>query len=371
MTDRYRSFLDLTAGFGPTLGPFVCRYLDTWRSYKPGWVYEDGCAWKAAIDLSQASGHRFAFDFAYREISARIDAEGRIAGYEPDEFNIDNVNPGRAVLLLADATGEARFVAAIGHMLGQLLRHPRTQSGNFWHKRIYPNQVWLDGLYMAQPLRTAWAVRTGDDATLVDVLRQFDVVWTHLRDQQTGMLCHGWDESRAERWADPVTGQSPHVWSRALGWYLMALADCIEPLQTGHSDHAAHLGRMFAQTAEAMLPIRSQSGLWYQLSALPEEPGNYEETSASLMIAYALMKGARLGVLDSTAGQAGADAFESCVTRYVEPDRLRSICGVAGLGGTPYRDGSIAYYLSEPIVDNDPKGVAALMLALAERLHRG
>ena len=274
--------------------------------------------------------------------------------------------------LLWQATGENRFRQAVERQLTQLATHPRTASGNYWHKQIYPNQVWLDGLYMAQPLRCAWAAEHGDADTIADVLQQFRSVWQHMREPGSGLLRHGWDASGAERWADPATGLSPNVWARALGWYVIALADCIEALRLTDiaTAGAEELADMLAQTAAALLSVRSPNGLWYQLAALPDLDGNYEETSASLMIACALMKGARLGVLDAATGSAGEQALRAVAAHFIEPTQLRNICGVAGLGNVPYRDGSTAYYLSEPIVANDPKGIAALLMASAEALRR-
>jgi unsaturated rhamnogalacturonyl hydrolase len=204
-----------------------------------------------------------------------------------------------------------------------------------------------------------------------DVIRQFDHVHAHLRDANTGLLYHGWDESRSERWSSPDTGCSPNFWARAMGWYAMALVDCIELLRDGALVPGAttRLMAIFGEVADALIRVRSESGLWYQVLDRSDEPGNYEETSASLMIAYALMKGARLGVIDAAAGIVGRQALQTCVDRFLDDTQLHAICGVAGLGNVPYRDGSVAYYLSEPIVANDPKGVAALFMALSERLR--
>lgn len=369
---EFRSLEQQTAQLGPQVAPFVLRYLDRWRPYKAAWNYEDGCVWTGALALAQATGLRLFGDFVYREVSTRIDGSGRIAGYDPDEFNIDNVNPARVVLALAQDCAEPRFDQALAMPLDQLARHPRTASGNYWHKRIYPNQVWLDGLYMAQPFRCAWAHAAGQAGIVDDVLAQFGTVWQHLRHGDTGLFVHGWDESRAERWADPDSGRSAHVWGRAMGWYVMALVDCIEalsgfaPAQTA----ARVMTTALRSSVDALLAVRSPQGLWLQLPVLPKQPGNYPEASASLMIAYALMKGGRLGLLEAGAAEAGQRALAACIDSFLDERELGGICGVAGLGNTPYRDGSVAYYLSEPIVGNDPKGVAALLLAVSEALRR-
>jgi unsaturated rhamnogalacturonyl hydrolase len=367
----HRLLADSTAPFGTHVAPFVHGYVQSWRTYKPSWNYEDGCIWKGCLDLAEASGQRFLSDFVYREVSARVADDGAISGYSPDEFNIDNVNPGRVLSMLLASTGEQRFRLALDAQIAQLARHPRTQSGNYWHKQIYPNQVWLDGLYMAQPMRCSYALLTGDSAIVADVVCQFEFVHAHLRDARSGLLYHGWDESRAERWSDPESGCSPNFWGRAMGWYAMALVDCVDLLRPGALLPGAsdRLAATFGEVAEALLRVRSASGLWLQVLDRADEPGNYEEASASLMIAYALMKAARLGLVDTHAGQAGRSALKTCVDRFLDDSQLHSICGVAGLGNTPYRDGSVAYYLSEPIVANDPKGVAALFMALAEALQ--
>lgn len=363
---------ELTSRFGTQVAPFVHGYVQAWKTYKPNWNYEDGCIWKACLDLADASGQRFLSDFVYREVSARVAGDGSISGFDADEFNIDNINPARVLAMLLERTGEDRFRIALDAQMAQLDRHPRTRSGNFWHKRIYPNQVWLDGLYMAQPVRCMVAVASLDDAIAADVVSQFEFVHAHLRDMRSGLLFHGWDETRIERWSNPETGCSPNFWGRAMGWYAMALVDCVDVLKANprFSSATVTLSSVFAEVADALMSVRSSSGLWYQVLDRPKDPGNYEEASATLMLAYALMKGARLGVLGEAYGEAGQAALSTCIERFLDERQLHAICGVAGLGNIPYRDGSVAYYLSEPIVANDPKGVAALLMALAEALRQ-
>lgn len=357
------------AVFGPQVAPFVAGYLARWAPYKADWNYEDGCVWKGVLDLAKAAGERSLADWVAQAIDARLAPDGSIARYRPDEFNIDNVKPGAEVARLWQASAEPRYRVALEQQLAQLDRHPRTATGNFWHKLIYPHQVWLDGLFMAQPLRCIAARLLERPALIADVLNQFTVVYERMRDPCTGLLYHGWDESRSERWSDPATGLSANFWARAMGWYVMALADCIEIL--GDDKLAVPvLAAMLEDATQALLRVRSPDGLWYQVLDKADTAGNYEEASASLMIATALMKGARLDVLDAFAGAAGEQALRSCIGRYLDAEHLRGICGVAGLGNTPYRDGSVAYYLSEPIVADDPKGVAALLMALAEALRR-
>lgn len=358
------------ARYSPDLLPFIRHYLADWRNYKPEWNYEDGCVWKGCLDLADSTGQSEFFDFVYRHVSPRVAEDGGISGFEIAEYNIDNVNSGKIFFPLHQRTGEERFLRAAATQMTQLKTHPRTRSGNYWHKQIYPWQVWLDGLYMAQPLVTADAARRGDQDAFADVVRQFAHVRTHLRDARTGLYYHGWDESRQERWADPETGCSPNFWGRAMGWFMMALADCIALSAPLDGADRSALITQFQETAAALMRVRSPDGLWWQVLDRGGDAGNYEEASASLMIAYGLMLGARLGVLTAADGEAGQRALQSVIARFITPTALGGICGVAGLGNTPYRDGSYEYYLSEKIVPNDPKGVGALFMALSEGLRR-
>lgn len=350
----------------PQLGDFVEHYLAQWQPYKPGWVYEDGCIFKGCLDLYAATGIARLQDFVWQQVAPRVDSYGDIQGYRVDEFNIDNINPGKLLFSLLQHSGESRFDRAIETQQAQLQRHPRTHTGNFWHKQIYPWQVWLDGLYMAQPFEVAYARLRRRDEVLDDVLRQFAVVREVMRDPQTGLYWHGWDESRSERWSDPRSGCSPQFWARAMGWFMLALSDCLEVADEAQRQRMSSLAAQFAEAAEALEAVRSPAGMWWQVLDQGARAGNYEEASASLMIAAACMKGARLGVLAPRYGDTGERAFRATLQRYLGAQRLDGICGVAGLGNRPYRDGSYAYYIGEPQVANDPKGVGALLMALAE-----
>lgn len=345
---------------------FATTYLASWKPYRPFWNYEDGCVYKGALDLGAATYATRYFDFAYHAISARTANDGTLTGFDLNEFNIDNVNAGKALFALYARTDEGRFRLAIEAQHAQLERHPRTTSGNYWHKKIYPNQVWLDGLYMAQPFRCAYAKMTSRADIIDDVLAQFRHVRMTMREERSGLYYHGWDETRAERWSDPRTGCSPCFWGRAMGWYVMALVDCIELLPQAHDELSAELKRV----SDALLRVRSANHLWYQVLDQGSRTGNYEESSATLMIAYALMKGARLRALSPSHGVAGARSYDAAVERFLVNDQLTGICSVAGLGNVPYRDGSYEYYLSEPVVANDPKGAGAFMMATAEALKR-
>jgi unsaturated rhamnogalacturonyl hydrolase len=356
--------------FGPRVPRFITRYLTQWKPYRPFWNYEDGCIYKGCLDLATASGESRFEEFVLREVSTRVAPDGTIQGFDANELNIDNVSAGKVLFPLHARTGEPRFRIAIEHQHAQLDRHPRTQSGNFWHKKIYPHQVWLDGLYMAQPFRCAYATLADQHAIFNDVRSQFAHVRHVMRDGASGLYYHGWDESRSERWSNPQTGCSPCFWGRAMGWFMMALVDCCELSATASRPVYELLTDILRDTSDALMRVRSARGLWYQVLDQGTRAGNYEEASASLMIAYALMKGARLGLLSDATGDVGQQSLQACIERFLTEEELQGICGVAGLGNVPYRDGSYEYYVSEPIVPNDPKGVGALFMALAEGLRR-
>ncbi len=354
--------------FGAQVPVFIEAYIRSWKPYKDFWNYEDGMIWLGALDLYDATNDGALLDFVRTEAEHRITPAGDMPTFDPGEFNIDNIHAGRILPRLYAATGDVRYRRAMDGQFSQLLTHPRTQSGNYWHKQIYPWQVWLDGLYMAQPFQTAYARASDRPEIFADTVRQFLAVEANLKDTKTDLYHHGWDESRAERWADPDTGRSPCVWSRAMGWWVMALADVCEAADG--FDGRADIARILADSLDALRRVRKPQGLWYQVADQGEREGNYEEASASLMIAYALMKAARLGVTGPDTGAEGFDALKIICDRFVTPSALEGICGVAGLGNTPYRDGTYAYYLSEKITPNDPKGVGALMMALSEGLRQ-
>jgi len=349
------------SAFGAQVPVFIEAYLRIWKPYKDAWNYEDGMIWLGALDLYDATGDAALLDFVRSEAERRITPAGIMTTFDSAEYNIDNIHAGRILPPLYALTGEARYRRAMDRQFSQLLTHPRTKSGNYWHKQIYPSQVWLDGLYMAQPFQTAYARAAGKPELFADTVRQFLAVEANLK-ADSGLYHHGWDESRAERWADPVTGRSPCVWSRAMGWWVMALADVCAAAEG--LDGREEIARLLKDSLDALRSVRKPGGLWYQVADQGGREGNYEEASASLMIAYALMKAARLGVSDTA--PEGLDALRIICDRFVTPSALEGICGVAGLGNTPYRDGTYAYYLSEKITPNDPKGVGALMMALSE-----
>ena len=347
---------------------FLKPWLAT-RETRPGsWTYEDGVVWKGALDLYTATGDAAFFEYILGAMDSRVLNDGALPGFNPTEFNLDSINSGKILFPLYSLTGEPRFRKAMDVQFRQLPGHPRTHSGNYWHKKIYPWQVWLDGVYMAQPFQTAYARITGNKALFADTVRQIKTVHAVMR-RSDGLYYHGWDESRTERWSDPKTGLSPNIWGRAMGWWAAALIDVYEASEGMDKSARAEIACILQDTLTAVVAVRSKRGLWYQVMDQGNRDGNYEEASATLMFAYTLMKSARLGIASRDFKAIGQNSLQSAIDTFVTPDGLDGTCAVAGLGGRNYRDGSYAYYIGEKTRLNDPKGVGALMWALAEGLR--
>ncbi|HXT15403.1 MAG TPA: glycoside hydrolase family 88 protein [Gemmatimonadaceae bacterium] len=325
-----------------------------------------------AIDRVGSETHqpRFAA-YVQRSVDSLVHPDGSIAGYDQSEFNLDQINEGRALFILADRTHDPRYLRAADKLRDQLRHQPRTAEGGFWHKKIYPQQMWLDGLYMAEPFYAQYALRHGDTTAMNDVVRQFLLVARHLRDPKTGLYYHAWDSVHQQPWADSATGLSKNFWGRAVGWYLMAAMDVLDDLPKTHHDRP-ELIRVVRQLASDVAKVQDPvTGVWWQVLDQPNRAGNYLEASASGMLTYAFAKGARLGILDSSYRAVANRAFDGMLKQFVTVDAnglvsINGICKVAGLGGNPPRDGSYQYYVSEPVVSNDYKGVGPFVLAALE-----
>ena len=302
--------------------------------------------------------------------------DGSIKTYDPKEYNLDNVNQGKNLFILYDIYGDEKYRKAIDTIRSQLLTQPRTKEGNFWHKDIYPWQVWLDGTYMAQPFYMEYETRFNKMQGCIDSYKQFMNIKKHMRDEKTGLYYHGYDESRQMYWADPETGCSPNFWLRAMGWFLVAMVDVLERMDEQLYNEYRGIMAMLKQTVEDMHKFQDeQTGMFWQVIDHPEAEGNYLETSGTALFAYAVLKGVRLGYLPKRMAAWAEKAFYGTCDRYLSknPDgslQLDGICLVAGLGGKDHRDGSLAYYFSEPVVCNDAKGVGPLVLAYTEMIAR-
>ncbi len=339
------------------------------------WSYTPGLVGLGLLRLHQKHPEPRYFDYLKSYVDHYVDADGRIATFAAEEFNIDSLLSGRLLFPLLDDTAEPRYRKAIEQLRGQLRWHPRTRGGVFWHKLKYPWQVWLDGLYMGAPFYAESIARFGSTGDFDDVVLQFRESRARLTDPSTGLLRHGWDESRLQRWADPATGRSPGFWTRSLGWYAMALVDTWEQLPAAHPGRA-ELASSLRELSGAILAVRDpRSKIWWQVPDAGGRAGNYLEASGSAMITYAWARGARLGMLETRYGDLARESFFGLVAELVdwqppisEAGRmtLRNVCRSAGLGGEPYRDGSYQYYVTTDVVENDAHGVGAFLLASAE-----
>lgn len=341
------------------------------------WNYEDGCVLIGLRAMYQATGDNFYLN-ALRSFTDRyIEVDGNIRNYVAAEYNLDYIPAGCVLYTLYDKTCEPRYRKAIETLEEQLRHQPRTPCGSFWHKAIYPNQVWLDGLYMGLPFHANYAIRFGDESALDDIMLQFRNARKYLYDEKTGLYYHAWNETKDVFWADPKTGLSPNFWTRAIGWYLMALADIYGMIPDNRTDLIDEMAALWKEAIDGMLRWQEKdSGLFYQLPALPNEKRNYLETSGSLMVAYSLLKGARLDVLTEPEYRAAGEKILVGIElrKFTVHDgkvELHGICKGAGLGptGNLCRNGTVDYYLSEDVVHDEQKGVGVCMMAYAEYLQ--
>jgi unsaturated rhamnogalacturonyl hydrolase len=339
---------------------------------KPGeWAYEEG----VLLDGMAAQWHATAASEDFKYIKDSVDKyiteDGTIKGYKVDAHSLDDVEMARVLLLVYQATQEQKYSKAAKFVHDQLAAQPRTASGGYWHKQIYPNQMWMDGAYMAEPFRAAYAAMFYEPGDFDDIAKQLLLMDAKMRDPKTGLLRHGWDESKQMKWADTTTGLSPEVWARAMGWYAMALVDVLDWMPANHPQRTA-LVEALNRTATAVVTYQDKkTGLWWQVMDKGGRPGNYTEASASSMFVYALAKGVRLGYLPQGYEAHARRGWEGIQKAFVStgPDGLMVLNGtvkVGGLGGTPYRSGTFDYYVGEKTIANDAKGVGAFLLAGSE-----
>ncbi|MGB5382812.1 MAG: glycoside hydrolase family 88 protein [Lutimonas sp.] len=337
---------------------------------EPKWDYVHGLVLTSFEALYKKTNDQAYFDYIKNYADATIDSLGTIPSYKFENFNIDMIEAGNVLFYLYDKTKEEKYLKAMQLLRKQLEEHPRTSEGGFWHKKIYPSQMWLDGLYMGSPFYTKYTVIFENGRNLDDVAKQFELIQKHARDEKTGLLYHGWDESKAMDWANKETGTSPNFWSRSLGWYAMALVDVLDYFPKDHPKQS-ELVSYLNQLATALTNQQHESGLWYQVTDMGDREGNYLEATGSAMFAYALAKGVNKGYLPKEYMQVANNAFDGLTRELVKVSDegdviITQACAVAGLGGNPYRDGSFDYYINERKKDNDPKVTGPFILAALE-----
>jgi unsaturated rhamnogalacturonyl hydrolase len=335
------------------------------------WHYEPGVALLALRQVWLKTGEQEYYDYIKRNIDGFVSPDGSIRTYRLEEYNLDQINEGKLLFTLYETTGDERYKKAAFLLREQLRTQPRTNVGGFWHKQIYPHQMWLDGIYMASPYFAEFARWFDEPEGFDEAARQTLVIEEHTRDPETGLLYHAWDESKSQKWADPDTGCSPHFWARAIGWYAMAIPDVLDHFPEDHPQRDRLLA-VFRGLVSGITDLQDRSsGVWYQILDQGGRDGNYLEASASCMFVYALAKGVRRGHLDQDALEAARRGYDGILKQFVTVGdsgfvNLHGICSVGGLGGNPYRDGSFEYYTSEKVISNEYKGVGAFILASVE-----
>lgn len=387
-----RKFVALAAVVGSAIAaaaqkapanPVLDRVLTQWPGGKidtvknpGGWTYEEGTLLDGVTAVWRATGDGRLFQYVKDSVDNSVDKAGVIhfSGDRPfpvDGHSMDDIEMGRATLMLYRVTRDQRYYTAAKFLHDQMKDQPRTPSGGYWHKQIYPDQMWLDGAYMSEPFMAQYARTFGHEKEIEEVATQLLLMDAKMRDRKSGLLHHGWDESRKMDWADKRTGQSPEAWARAMGWYAMALVDVLERMPDDDPQRAA-VEDVARRTMSAIVRYQDEAtGLWWQVLDKPTGKGNYLEASASCMFTYSLAKGIRMGILPASYSANVKRGWAGIQSRFVKPDgTLSGTVKVAGLGGKPYRSGTYEYYVGEAVGDNDAKGVGAYLLAWSEIIQR-
>jgi Predicted unsaturated glucuronyl hydrolase involved in regulation of bacterial surface properties, and related proteins len=340
---------------------------------KPSWNYIDGCMMVSLLELYKTTNEEKYLNFVKNYIDYYVHEDGSILGYSKEKYSTDDVSETRVLFDLFAWTKEEKYSKAIELVHEQILSHPRTKEGNFWHKKIYPNQVWLDGLYMMHPFYTRYESERNRMQNYVDIVSQYKMVYHIMRDRETGLYYHGYDSSKTMFWADKETGLSQNFWLRSIGWWTVSLIDVFEYMNEQMFDERHTIMQLFKETVDSLLKFQdAETKMFYQVPNYPGREGNYLETSGSSMIAYAILKGVRLKALPQRYQEIGLGIFNGICTKYLtiknEDLNLGGICLVAGLGPetNQRRDGSYEYYMSEPVVENDAKGVGPFIMAYTE-----
>ncbi len=356
----------------------IARYPEAWQlDFQPKlkWDYCHGLELRAFLDVARKYNRNDIKEYAISYADTMVNADGSIKKYKITDYSLDRINSGKYLFDVYDLTGEERYKKALDLLRSQFENQPRNEDGGFWHKKIYPNQVWLDGIYMGSPFLAEYATRYehGEQQArdYADVINQIVMAANHTYDYKSRLYLHACDVSCKMFWCNPVTGQSKHCWGRALGWYIMAIVDNLDflPADCPNRDKAIDILQHIAAQLDRYAD--PETGLWYQVMDCSGDPGNYLESSASCMFTYALYKGVRQGVLPKYYLTVADKAWKSILDRFIRVEEdgkinLTEACAVAGLGGKNNRSGDYNYYITEMKRDNDPKAVGPFILAALE-----
>lgn len=353
----------------------MMRYPEAWmieNSKTPKWGYTHGCVAKAMLDMFYHTKDSTYYYYSKGYADTLLTSDGRIKGYKFDSYNIDNINAGKILFQFYNDTKDIRYKNAIDTLVLQMEQQPRTKQGGYWHKKIYPYQMWLDGLYMAEPFLAQYAKEFNKPEIYDEIVQQFKWMDENSYDPETGLFYHGWDESKEQKWADKTTGRSPNFWSRAIGWYAMATVDVLDILPQDHKGRE-YLIELANRQAQGIAKWQDKdTGVWYQVTIMGNKEGNYLESSSSAMFVAFLYKTVRMGYIGKEYLAVADKGFDGLIKEFVKQEAdgsytITNCCSVGGLGGQPvYRDGSFEYYISEPVIENDPKAVAPFIWAAIE-----
>ena len=353
----------------------MVRCPESWQlDFQPKlkWDYCHGVELQAFLRLEEMYGDSRYFDYAEAYCDTMVREDGTVVAYKREEFSLDRVNTGKILFSMYARTREEKYKKALDLMYSQFKDQPRTKEGGFWHKKVYPHQMWLDGLYMGCPYYAEYAARYNRPEAFQDIINQFCVVARHTYDPATGLYKHAWDESREMFWCDKQTGQSAHSWGRAMGWFAMAIVESLEFIPVNEPNRDSLLAILDNVLVQIERYQDSKTGLWYQVLDRSGDKGNYLESTVSAMFIYSIYKGIRLGVVPAKYMAVADKGFEGFMKRFIKVDKsgvvsITDCCAVAGLGGKNNRSGDYDYYINELIRDNDPKAIGPFINACLER----
>ena len=351
-------------------------YLDG-RNGVRKWNYTTGLELKSFMDATKRYDLPEVVSYVKAWADTMATENGEVYSYKKSNYNVDHICPARIYFDLHDMYGsqDKSYRRVLRKIREQIDTQPRTKSGEFWHKKIYPHQVWLDGFYMALPFYAEYTARYASkeqkDSLFTDIVHQFVAGAENTYDPATGLFRHAWDESKSMFWCDPETGLSAHAWGRATGWYAIALVEVLDYLPKTHPGYRTLIEQLNYFLEVLPKWADKQTGMWYQVLDCPQREGNYQESTCSIMFTYAFLKGLRRGYIDDSHAEYIMGLYPKFIDRFIKenPDGTISMtdcCAVGGLGGAQMRKGDFDYYLSEPIIDNDCKGVGPFIWASLE-----
>lgn len=359
-------------------------------SSKPKWSYVMGIEMEGMLDTYEhyKEGNNAILDYLKEYPAKMIDEKGNITGYKYEDFNLDNVRTAKFILRMHNLFPSKGTEKALKTLFKQLQNQPRTKEGVYWHKAIYANQVWLDGIFMGLPFYCNYAVQTMKpkkaEKYLNDAVDQMVKTDYRTYDEKTQLWKHAWDETHQQFWANKEDGKSQHCWARALGWYVMAMTECLDAMPENYARRQEVIDLLNKAMKSVVKYQDKKTGVWYDVLDVKSDK-NYLESTASSMFAYVLLKGYRKGYLSEEYLKAGVKAYNGILKQFIKVNADKTIsltrcCAVSGLGPGPgpyvkkpnyKRDGSFEYYMSEPIRDNDAKGVGPFIWASLEMEQQG